>query len=151
MLWMLIAAAIGFLIGYKSHKNTPILPLEPKVDTLVVRDTITLSKPIYLTRIKLDSVLVPVEVRETDTIYVAMQKEQVRWEDSLSVVYASGIMPQVDSVTHFTERMTITKEIPVIVADHKRWGIGIQAGYGVSAQGLSPYVGVGVTYNLFRF
>lgn len=33
----------------------------------------------------------------------------------------------------------------------KRWGLGINAGYGVSKSGLSPYIGLGVNYNLINF
>lgn len=30
-----------------------------------------------------------------------------------------------------------------------KWSIGIQAGYGATLQGLSPYVGIGGQYNIF--
>lgn len=33
----------------------------------------------------------------------------------------------------------------------KRWGLGINAGYGVSKSGLSPYIGLGINYNLINF
>jgi len=33
----------------------------------------------------------------------------------------------------------------------KKWGIGIQAGYGITGAGLSPYVGIGITRTLIRF
>lgn len=33
----------------------------------------------------------------------------------------------------------------------KKWGLGINAGYGVSKSGLSPYIGLGVNYNLINF
>lgn len=37
----------------------------------------------------------------------------------------------------------------VIMPAKKRIGIGFHAGYGISATGLSPYIGVGFSYNLF--
>lgn len=39
-----------------------------------------------------------------------------------------------------------TLEVP-----SKNFGIGIFAGYGMSQDGLSPIVGVGITYSIFRF
>lgn len=33
----------------------------------------------------------------------------------------------------------------------KRWGLGIQAGAGITGAGLQPYVGIGISYNLFTF
>ena len=51
------------------------------VDTMYIRDTITQEKPIYVDRIKLQKVPVPVEKTDTlkihDTLYVYLQKEQV--------------------------------------------------------------------------
>ena len=47
--------------------------------------------------------------------------------------------------------MVITKEIPVIQVKKTRWGLGIQAGYGASKDGLTPYIGVGVSYNVLSW
>jgi hypothetical protein len=33
----------------------------------------------------------------------------------------------------------------------KKWGLGINAGYGISKNDLSPYIGLGVNYNLINF
>ena len=33
----------------------------------------------------------------------------------------------------------------------KKWSIGVNAGYGISKSGLSPYIGLGVNYNLINF
>lgn len=33
----------------------------------------------------------------------------------------------------------------------KKFGIGINIGYGITNKGLSPYIGVGLNYNLIRF
>ena len=90
-------------------------------------------------------------IRMRDTLFVLLEREQVTWEDSLARVYASGVNPQVDSVIHFTQEMVITKEIPVIQVKKTRWGIGVQAGAGVGKDGLTPYVGVGVSYNILSW
>ena len=86
-----------------------------------------------------------------DTIYVVMAREQVEWVDSLCAVYASGINPQVDSVRHFVKETIINHYIPVVEVKKTRWGVGIQAGAGVGKGGLTPYVGVGVSYNLISW
>lgn len=145
------AVLIGLIIGRRCHTNAPGGDIAPRVDTLVIRDTITITKAVYITKRVVDKEFVP--VRDTlwrmDTLYVALDREQVIWEDSLSRVYASGIHPQVDSVTHFTDQVVITKEIPVI--RKTRWGVGVQAGYGAGKDGLTPYFGIGVSYNLLAW
>ena len=65
------------------------------------------------------------------------------------MVYASGVMPQVDSVIHQTQSLIITKEIPVI--KKTRWRLGVQAGVGAGKGGLTPYVGIGVSYNILSW
>ena len=146
-----VAVLLGFLVGQRCPMNGGGETPTPKVDTLVIRDTFKVTEPIYLTKRVVDSIPYPVTdtLRLRDTLYVILEREQIRWEDSLSVVYASGVMPQVDSVIHHTESLIITKEIPVI--KKTRWGLGVQAGVGAGKGGLTPYVGVGVSYNILSW
>lgn len=152
--WFLMMAI--FLVGYRFGKrDVPVAELKHPVDTLIVRDTITIREAFFEEKITLQKVLVPVTdtliVRERDTIFVEMQREQVVWRDSLSAVYASGVMPEVDSVKHFiSERIVREKEV-IEIKKRSRWSIGIQAGYGIGLSGdvrMTPYVGIGVSYNL---
>lgn len=148
-----VAVLLGFLVGQRCPRNgggeTPTI----KVDTLVIRDTIKVTEAISVTKRVVDSIPYPVTdtLRLRDTLYVFLEREQIRWEDSLSVVYASGIDPQVDSVIHFTRDQIIIKEIPVIQVKKTRWGIGVQAGATAGKDGVIPYVGVGVSYNLLSW
>ena len=152
-----VAVLIGFLIGQKHPQKSPVEPIKEKVDTLLIFDTITLTKPVFVEKIQLDSVLVPVTdtLWKHDTLYVYLEREQIQWQDSLCRVYASGINPQVDSVTHFVQETIITREISVPVKVKSRWGLGIQVGYGAGVNGkqvyLTPYVGVGISYNILSW
>ena len=152
-----VAVLIGFLIGQKHPQKLPVEPIKEKVDTLLILDTITLTKPVFVEKIQLDSVYMPVTdtLWKHDTLYVYLEREQIQWQDSLCRVYASGINPQVDSVTHFVQETIITREISVPVKVKSRWGLGIQVGYGAGVNGkqvyLTPYVGVGISYNILSW
>jgi len=152
-----VAVLIGFLIGQQHPQKSPVEPIKEKVDTLLIFDTITLTKPVFVEKIQLDSVYMPVTdtLWKHDTLYVYLVREQIQWQDSLCRVYASGINPQVDSVTHFVQETIITREIPVPVKVKSRWGLGIQVGYGAGINGkqvyLTPYVGVGISYNILSW
>ena len=152
-----VAVLIGFLIGRKHPQKSPVEPIKEKVDTLLIFDTITLTKPVFVEKIQLDSVYMPVTdtLWKHDTLYVYLEREQIQWQDSLCRVYASGINPQVDSVTHFVQETIITREISVPVKVKSRWGLGIQVGYGAGVNGkqvyLTPYVGVGISYNILSW
>ena len=152
-----VAVLIGFLIGQQHPQKSPVEPIKEKVDTLLIFDTITLTKPVFVEKIQLDSVYMPVTdtLWKHDTLYVYLEREQIQWQDSLCRVYASGISPQVDSVTHFVQETIITREISVPVKVKSRWGLGIQVGYGAGVNGkqvyLTPYVGVGISYNILSW
>ena len=153
ILCVILLILIGILIGQKHRQKSPLEPPEIKVDSLIVRDTIVQYKPIFVDKIKVDSVLIPVKdtIVIRDSVYIYMDREKITWRDSLCEVYASGIMPQVDSVRHFTEYKYVTIETAIPVKDKSHWGLGINAGYGVGQGGLTPYIGIGVSYNILSW
>lgn len=148
------ALAVGFALGRRTRTSTPQTVTKIVRDTLTVRDTITVSTPVYLTRreVRRDTVAVTDTLRVRDTLVVVLPREQVEWRDSLVAVWASGIRPAVDSVRHYTRTEIVTQTVtgpgPRKVS---RWGLGVQAGYGVSDKGLTPYVGVGLSYNILAW
>ena len=141
----------AFVAGRKTAKTDAGETIITRVDTLVIRDTFTVYKPKYVTRREVDSVLVPVHdtTKIRDTLYAYLVRSQLTWEDNLVRVYASGIDPKVDSVTHFAEQTVIERE--TVIRKDSRWGIGIQGGVGAGKGGLTPYIGVCVQYNLLSW
>lgn len=148
---ILLVSAIGFIAGRKTAKTGGFETIVERVDTLVIRDTIVAYKPKYITKrvIETEYVPIPEYIERNDTIYAVLEREQVVWEDSLARIYASGINPQVDSVMHYRTEKVINHIIPVKA--NPRWGVGIQGGVGVGKGGLTPYVGVGVQYNILTW
>lgn len=148
------ALAVGFALGRRTRTSAPQTVTKIVRDTLTVRDTITVSTPVYLTRreIRRDTVAVTDTLRVRDTLVVVLPREQVEWRDSLVTVWASGIRPAVDSVRHYTRTEIVTQTVTVPgTRKLSRWGLGVQAGYGVSDKGLTPYVGVGISYNILAW
>ena len=65
--------------------------------------------------------------------------------------YASGYRVTLDSLQLYPKNTTTTiTKVVTVTKNRSRWNIGISAGYGISKTGLSPYIGVGVVYNLFK-
>ena len=86
---------------------------------------------------------------KTDSVEVDIPiTQKVYSDDSTYTAYISGFNQRLDSLIFHPKRevVTITKWKPP-----KRWSIGIQAGYGMSRNGMQPYIGIGVSYNLFSF
>ena len=155
LLLVAVLSLIGFWLGglHQCHRMRPNEAINAKVDTLIVRDTITLLKPISVTKRVVERELVRVTdtIDVHDTLYVYLDREQIQWRDSLCEVYASGINPRVDSVRHYRESKIITIDTQTPVKVKADWGVGLQAGYGASKDGLSPYIGIGLTYNILSW
>ena len=147
-----LLACFLFAKGCDSIKEPPQERIVSRVDTLYVRDTLTVYKPSKVTRTVKDTVRVIVKEAQIDTmhdtVFVYLPQESIVWQDDRCIVYAHGINPQVDSVTHFNSSAVVTR---TVTGRPKRWGIGVSAGYGMSKDGLSPYIGLGISYNIIRF
>ena len=147
-----LLACFLFAKGCEGIKEPPQERIVSRVDTLYVRDTLTVYKPSKVTRTVKDTVRVIVKEAQIDTmhdtVFVYLPQESIVWQDDRCIVYAHGINPQVDSVTHFNSSAVVTR---TVTGRPKRWGIGVSAGYGMSKDGLSPYIGLGISYNIIRF
>ena len=126
-----------------------------RVDTMVVRDTIIREKPSYRTEYVFvrDSVTVQVH----DTVYISLPRQMRVYQDSLYRAEVSGVDPTLDRIEVYPQTKVVTKiETQTIsVTERRKWGIGVQVGYGITKQGQSfypgPYIGVGISYNILTF
>ena len=131
---------------------------EPVVirDTTVVHDTIRIDKPVPRYIRTTDTIRVKVPVAEVlrDTVYVSLPREEKVYEDSTYRARVSGYEPRLDFVEVYPRTITITERITER-ARRKPWGIGVNVGYGATLNDgrvrFTPYVGVGISYNIFTF
>lgn len=145
--WILvILLAVACVVAwFRPHEPLPAeIRTETKVNTVVKVDTLLISAP-----------MAPLLVFQlTDTIRIGdtvVHREQAYYEDSLYRAWVSGYRPRLDSLMVFprTVYQTVTNDIyHTIVPKMKRWGIGLQAGYGYPT---GWYVGAGVTFNLWQW
>lgn len=161
MKWLVYVTMLllGFAAGWFARGCVDGDAIEA-ADTVTVVDTIPYYRPMprdsaivrYETvRLRVtDTVRVTVSdtVQVADSVEVVVPIIQKVYEDSLYRAYVSGYRPQLDSIFVYprTRYVTVTRQ-----AKPKRWGIGLQAGYGVGCGGTGPYVGIGVNYNLYNF
>ena len=90
-----------------------------------------------------------------DTVYVHLPVEQKHYSAPEYDAWVSGFRPSLDSLKLHTQSARITNTIPLPVhPKSKRWGIGIQVGYGMTTAPrpeFHPYIGIGISYNFIRF
>lgn len=142
ILALLIAS---FYFGYRVKGDTEII----KRDTITLTriDTIKINVPkIVKVRVK-DTILVPVSdtIRQNDTLFIPLPREQKTYADSTYRAVVSGFKPSLDSLTIYQK--TIFKTIEVY-PKQRNWGVGVIGGVGVSDK-LRPFIGVGLYYKLF--
>ena len=123
-------------IVYKEKKV-----IEKKVDT-IVKEIKGKEKEVikYVDRVKYLKDNTPTYPKVCDSI--------VKWKDSIInnqdtiIQYKDVIIEKKDTIIMYKDRII---DLP---KNRKRLGLGIQAGYGIDNR---PYVGLGVSYNLFVF
>ena len=89
-----------------------------------------------------------------DSADVVVPITQTVYEDSTYTAYVSGYRASLDSLIFRMPREVVTTITNTHYQKPKRWSIGIQVGYGMTLKGtpqFAPYVGIGVSYNLFSF
>ena len=147
--WILIALLVIACVASWLCPREPLpteIRTETKIKTVVQVETLLISAPMAVFwRFVPDDT-----TRIGDTL---LRRKQVVYRDSSYRAVVSGYLdPRLDSMEVFprTVYQTVTNDIyhPVAIkSKKKRWGFGLQAGYGYPGW----YVGAGVSYNLFMW
>ena len=152
LLAALVAALLllsGFIFGRRSaHARMPAVTV--RTDTLRIRDTVLVDRPVPVEVRTVDTMLVAVTdtVTVNDTVYFPLPRETRVYGNSTYRAQVSGFRPSLDWFEVYPQTTVVTKTISA--GSRKRWGLGLQAGYGAYAAGgqvrLAPYLGVGVSW-----
>ena len=116
-------------------------------DSLVIRYK-TVKVPVH------DTIKAPhADTLSADSVSVVLPITQKHYSDSTYEAWVSGYEPALDSIRVFQPITTITNTITNtdIRYKQKRWGLGVQVGIGMTPNKIEPYIGVGVTYNIFSW
>ena len=156
--WGYMLAAALLAGAFAAGRWTRCRTSEPTVrrDTVMLRDTLTVPVPAPSAT----------EVVRRDTCWL-VRCDTVRRADTLRIpvavpverrVYATadyravveGYRPSLVSMELYRQTQVVT-ERPV--ARPRRWGIGLQAGYGLAPRTgrLEPYIGIGVQYSIWQW
>lgn len=170
----LVYALVGVLLClnvYQCHRGKQSPSLGVYTDTLTVYDTIPYYKPVPRDSVVLRFITEKLPASEPkmpetvpylqdsvqnfgktvpeDSVTVQIPITQKRYETDTYRAYVSGYRPTLDSLF-----ITQPRQVVQIKQKPKRWSVGIQAGYGVTltqTPQFAPYIGIGVSYNLFSF
>lgn len=157
---VLLSLVVGAAAGMLLPRIFPALRMEPEIiertDTLYLKDTNIYRFPDMVSEITIPEETIVIQdslIIISDSVGV-LPVQQKHYRADEYEAWISGYRPRLDSIYVFPETRYITNEIQVKRKPTK-WGIGIQAGYGVALPDgktqMAPYIGIGISYNLIRF
>ena len=143
---LVVAFFGGYLLATPEVVEIERVEYDTIVQREVVADTIEKVRVVYrnlpsVEVVRNDTIIVH------DTVRVAVPISRYTFADSLYKCEVEGYDVSLKRMEVYPRTIYRTN----IVRQPSRWGIGVQVGYGASKHGLSPYVGVGVQYNILSF
>lgn len=128
-----------------------------RTDTIIVRDTISISHPIAVETRPVATVQTTLPVvttstaTPTDSATVAIPIEQTHYTADTYDAWVSGYMAQLDSIKIYQTTRTITTTHEVTKYKTKRWGLSIGAGVVATPTKIEPGIFAGITYTFIAF
>lgn len=138
--------------GWVSCHRTTDKKVITITDTLVLTDTIIKFQPKPYKVTIIDTIYLPQQPQQPQQpqIDTLIQKE-VTYKDSTYMAVVGGIEPYLKSIEVYPKTIYVNNNTTTTIKVRSRFGLGVQAGYGYGRNGLQPYVGVGVQYNLIQW
>lgn len=161
LLLLLFALVLGFILG-RGKKGEERVKERIRTEVVTKYDTIkdVAPEPVHDTIIKWQVARVPIHhfrevtkmIKGSDSVDVTLPITQRTYRDSNYTAWVSGYKPSLDSIHTYNKMVYTTRTIErTITKPPRKWGIGINAGYGygINSKLFEPYIGVGVTYVIF--
>ena len=155
--WILVVLLLITCVAAWFRPHDP-LPAVLRPDTTDYVDTIPYYYPVPKDSVvvRYETVKLPIKedtcankgdtcAASPDSIEVEIPITSKEYEDSLYHLWVSGYNVRLDSIKVNSRFREIRIPVP---AKRKRWGLGLQAGYGYPG---GFYVGGGVSYNLWQW
>ena len=158
----------GLLIGRKTAPKVTTIPKVEVRTEKIVSPTETNEKTIGFVNVPIKSRMVEknmveknmveksnkemffshYENRDSTSDVVEIPISQKEYRDSNYTAYVSGFNAKLDSLEVRTKVITYTKT----VTKFRTWNIGLTGGYGYGfrSKQFEPFIGIGITLNLFR-
>lgn len=120
-----------------------------KYDTLIPRDSVVIKYVTDKLPVAKDSAMCDSSMQDKfqqDSAKVIIPITQKYYKEDDFEAWVSGYKAALDSIHVFPEHFYLKEKVK-----KKRWGIGLQVGYGVFPGDRGGYCGIGVSYNLFQW
>ena len=155
LLGVIAGIVICLLNGWVSCHRTTDKEVITITDTLVLTDTIIKFQPKPYKVTIIDTIYLPQQPQQPQQPqkpqYDTLIRQEVIYKDSTYMAVVGGIEPYLKSIEIYPKTIYVNNNTTTTIKVRSRFGLGVQVGYGLSRNGLQPYVGVGVQYNLIQW
>ena len=158
LLGVIAGIVICLLNGLASCHRTTDKEVITITDTLVLTDTIIKFQPKPYKVTIIDTIYIPQQPQQPQQPqkpqkpqYDTLIRQEVIYKDSTYMAVVGGIEPYLKSIEIYPKTIYVNNNTTTTIKVRSRFGLGVQAGYGYGRNGLQPYVGVGVQYNLIQW
>ena len=158
LLGVIAGIVIYFINGWVSCHRTTDKKVITITDTLVLTDTIIKFQPKPYKVTIIDTIYLPQQPQQPQKPQKPQQpqidtliRQEVIYKDSTYMAVVGGIEPYLKSIEIYPKTIYVNNNTTTTIKVRSRFGLGVQAGYGYGRNGLQPYVGVGVQYNLIQW
>ena len=124
---LMVGMVAGLLCRPKGCSHTTIV----QRDTTIVRDTHTIEKPVPVSKIVTDTMLVVVRdtIRIKDTLYISLPREKKVYSDEEYYAEVSGYMPSLDKIQVYPKTKYVTEVHKQIVRQKNYFSLGTELLY----------------------
>ena len=152
LLGLITGIVICLLNGWVSCHRTTDKEVITITDTLVLTDTIIKFQPKPYKVTIIDTIYLPQQPQQPQQPQIdTLIRQEITYKDSTYTAVVGGIEPYLKSIEIYPKTIYVNNNTTTTVKVRSRFGLGVQAGYGYGRNGLQPYVGVGVQYNLIQW
>jgi hypothetical protein len=158
---VILVLGILFLLNFNSKKGTTTIT---KSDTITIHstDSFTVTKPKIVRITKVSTIRdtlntvdsIPIQAIVNIPITQKKYKDSIICGKDTAIIlsYVSGYKQKLDSLHLDLFRNTqVITNTTIIKKNNKRYSVGIQLGTTLSNWAIKPYIGIGISYNLFSF
>ena len=150
---------LGYTFCYYQHKQVCVEDIVKEVQVIkekVVRDTFFSEKPVYINKQIIRTDTVQLYDIKQDSVQVELPYIRKEYQDSTYKAWISGFKDvNLDSIEVYQKNKTVQINNTNYITKYKNrpFSVGIQAGYGYDFmnKNRTPFIGIGVQYNLFSF
>ena len=121
----------GFVIGLVCRPKQYVETTIVQRDTTIVRDTLTIAKPVAVTKVRKDTILVYLTdtIKIKDTLYVALPMETKTYKGEEYYAEVSGYRPSLDVIRVYPKTEYITEKTREIVRHKNYLSVGTEVEY----------------------